>query len=589
MAPDPGPVAMIVRFALAFARFSGPRRTGLALAAMLAGAGLEGVGLVLLVPMLSVTIGTGASATRLAELLGWVFHLFHLDRRTSRLIFLFAVFAAVMILRILVAAVRDVLLARQRIEFVEGRSSAVLRRLAGTRWEVVARMQQARVAHALNTDILQIKAAAHLLQQVAVALVLLAGQCAAALVLAPGLALICFVFLGAGALLLATTMRRAQRLGEQTGSANVALMDNIMQYFGGLKLAVSQDLQHPYIAEMEGVLHGIADRQMAHARFQARSQLLFGIAAGFIGLVICVVGLAVMHIHPATLVGLLVILVRMAGPAVTFRQAAQQLAQLVPHHASLDGLEAELAVSAEPHIGAPAHPGQRLTGAVSFSGVSFVHAGSERDAGLRDFSISLPEGQFLGVTGASGAGKTSFADLLVGLHRPQAGEVRVGGELLDGAALPAWRAQIGYVAQDPYLFHDSVRRNLLWADPQADEAALWEALERAGAAALVRGMPKGLDTALGERGTLLSGGERQRLAVARALIRKPRLLILDEATNAIDLPGERRLIGDLRAIDPRPTMVMIAHRPESLEQCDRVIVIEEGRLVSDKTGGGARR
>ena len=162
---------------------------------------------------------------------------------------------------------------------------------------------------------------------------------------------------------------------------------------------------------------------------------------------------------------------------------------------------------------------------------------------------------------------------------PQHGRVTVGGRPLDGPTLAAWRSGISYVSQDPFLFHDTVRRNLAWANPQASEAEMWRFLAMVDAEALVRRMDRGLDTLVGDRGALVSGGERQRIALARALLRRPRLLVLDEATNAIDIASERVIMQRLDALAPRPTIVMIAHRAESLALCRSVIQLEDGRLV----------
>jgi len=186
------------------------------------------------------------------------------------------------------------------------------------------------------------------------------------------------------------------------------------------------------------------------------------------------------------------------------------------------------------------------------------------------------------VSGPTGAGKTTFADLLIGLLEPDSGEIAVGGIPLRGAAATGWRDHVSYVVQDPYMFRDTIRRNLSWANPQASDAEIWEALATAGVGEFVAGLPAGLDTVLGERGTLISGGERQRLCLARAVLRRPYLFVLDEATSAIDVPAERKIIKAMLDLKPRPTVVMIAHRDQSLAYCDRVLRLQNGRAVADE-------
>jgi len=134
------------------------------------------------------------------------------------------------------------------------------------------------------------------------------------------------------------------------------------------------------------------------------------------------------------------------------------------------------------------------------------------------------------------------------------------------------------------LFRDTIRRNLLWANPRASDAEIWDALAIAGVDDFVASLPAGLDTVLGERGTLISGGERERLCLARAVLHRPFLFVLDEATSAIDVPAERKIIKAMLDLKPRPTIVMIAHRDQSLDFCDRMLRLQNSRAVAALVG-----
>jgi ATP-binding cassette subfamily C protein len=171
----------------------------------------------------------------------------------------------------------------------------------------------------------------------------------------------------------------------------------------------------------------------------------------------------------------------------------------------------------------------------------------------------------------------------MGLIVPNEGRILVDEKEFGPERMRAWREQIGYVPQDTFLFNDTLRANLLWAKPDSSEEEIKQALRFAAAEEFVLGLPKGTDTILGDRGVLVSGGERQRIALARALLRKPSLLILDEATSSLDSENEKRIHNAIEKLHGQMTILVISHRLSTIRGADVIHVIEDGQLVESGT------
>ncbi len=231
----------------------------------------------------------------------------------------------------------------------------------------------------------------------------------------------------------------------------------------------------------------------------------------------------------------------------------------------------------EPDLPAAA-PVQVPEGAAAVALMEGVHR-FDTGRGLGPLSFSLEAGARLAVLGGIGSGKSVLLQVLAGLRAPQAGRLEIDGRPLGPEGLREHWAGLGWVPQEAFLFSETLRANLAFGRPEATEAELWEVARVTCLDELIRRLPEGLDTVVGERGVILSGGERQRTALARALLRRPRLLLLDDALSAVDAETESRILENLRTFLGDTTLVLATHRVFVAELCDRALVLEEGRCI----------
>jgi ATP-binding cassette subfamily B protein len=247
----------------------------------------------------------------------------------------------------------------------------------------------------------------------------------------------------------------------------------------------------------------------------------------------------------------------------------------------------------------------RIHGEVSFENISFSYAradgrrggapagadGRRNGAGpnrrgssnqalaLRDVDLRIPAGETVALVGATGAGKSTLAKLVARFYDPTAGRVLIDGHDIRAVTIDSLRRQLGVVPQEPFLFAGSLRYNIAFACPDADDEEVWEAVRAVGLADVVERMPEGLDTIVHERGQSLSSGERQLIALARAFLAHPRVLVLDEATSNLDLLSETKIEAALDVLLQARTAVLIAHRLTTAMKADRIVVVDDGRIV----------
>jgi ATP-binding cassette, subfamily C, bacterial len=320
---------------------------------------------------------------------------------------------------------------------------------------------------------------------------------------------------------------------------------------------------------------------------QQRQVLASGVLSSFqepLLVAVLAIGLFVVMTQGVTTFGALLVLAflfhRLVGRIQILQSNYQSLAISESAFWSLHGAVEQARAQSEQSTGR--EPPPSLRSAIELHDVDFSYGEHQV---LRQLSMSIPAGRFTAVTGTSGAGKTTIADLLLGFYAPDSGSILVDGMPLDSLDLAAWRRSIGYVPQEMMLFHDSIKRNVTLGDDSYTEEDVVHALKAAGAWEFVSRLPAGVETVVGERGARLSGGQRQRIAIARALVSRPLLLLLDEVTTALDPATEAEICATLAGLTGNVTIVSISHQPAMREVADVVYRLEAGTASALVSGG----
>jgi ATP-binding cassette subfamily C protein CydCD len=299
---------------------------------------------------------------------------------------------------------------------------------------------------------------------------------------------------------------------------------------------------------------------------------LGGLAVAAVGAILVTHGMVAPTVLP------LLVLISIAAflPVSEIAQVGRQLADTIASTRRLAVVEAEpVLIKDGPH--------QPNDGSdVSFDNVTFSYPGRSVPA-LKGMSFEVPGGATVALVGPSGAGKTTVANLLLRFWDPSTGSIRLGGIDLSDMTLDGLRGRIALVAQDTYLFNDTLDANVRLARPDASNAQVSLALDRAALAGFVAGLPEGLATRVGERGVQLSGGQRQRIAIARAFLKDAPLLILDEATSHLDTISEQAVRGALDTLMADRTTIVIAHRLSTIRAADLILVLRDGKVIESGT------
>ncbi len=554
-----------------------PLQSVIMLVALLLAGAVEGLGLSALLPLVSIAVGNQGGAQEgtapsgsggLGQVVNETLAALGL---TPTLGVLLTVIALAMVLK------SGLLLwARKRIGYTVAQVATdlrlyLLRTLLATKWEYFIRQPLGALSNAMITETTRTSKAymagvnmTSILIQAAVyaGVAFLVSWKATLIALAAGLFLL-FIF--------SHLIKKARRAGSRQTKLLRSLLAHLtdtLQSIKPLKAMAREDRADSILKKKTTRLNRALQKEvLTKESLKALQEPLLVVFAA-IGLY---VALIFWQIPLAEVMVLVFLLARVVKLLTKAQQEYQQMATLESAYWSLQDTIREAESASESALGTQV---PSLNEEIRFDQVNFNYG---EDWVLRNASLIFPAGLFTAIVGPSGVGKTTIVDLVMALLRPQHGELFIDDLPLAEVDLRSWRKMIGYVPQETLLLHDTVLINVTLGAPDLTEADAEQALRAAGAWEFVRAMPQGMHSTVGERGSMLSGGQRQRIAIARALVHKPKLLILDEPTSALDPENEAAISETLGQLRGTITILAISHQPTLMKEADRAYQLQDGK------------
>lgn len=537
----------------------------------------EGIGLLLLVPLLQL-VGLDVQQGALGGISAFISSIFLYLGVEPTLAVVLIIYLVVISTKAYFSKLQTTMSSKAQYEFAAHLRKRLFSAITHTGWLFFVGKRASDFAHALTYEIERIALGTSQFLVLISSIIILAVYIIFALGLSGLITGFIFIIGLVILLLLRKKARTASTSGEKLSKTSKDMYSSTIKQMEGMKTIKSFNREEKNVELFQEVADNVSYKYVDAFRNYADVRFMFDLGSVVILSIIVFLLVEVLAIPTAELLILLFLFVRIIPIFSTIQRSYQYFINMLPAFKTVTELEKECLNQAEFEV---QEKEIGFKNSVELKDVNFSYGGD--NFSIQNLNLTVKSGETTALAGLSGAGKSTIADIAMGLIIPEEGEVLIDEKHLTKEFVSAWRNKIGYVAQETFLFNDTIRNNLLVSEPDSGEESLLEALKMASALDFVLKLPDGIDTLVGDRGVLLSGGERQRIALARALLRKPSLLILDEATSNLDSENETRILNAIEDLHGDITILVVAHRLSTIRKADYIYLIEKGLLEEDGT------
>jgi ABC-type multidrug transport system fused ATPase/permease subunit len=537
---------------------------------------LDGIGLFLLIPMLSISGIMGEMEVALPIL---KFNIFEKLPNNLVLLIILATFIIINIGQSFLQrnlTIRNVTLIAGFMNYIR---LEIYQSLLNSSWSFFIRKRKSDLINVLTSEIPRATGGINTFMQLITSIIFTFVQVGIAFWISQSIT----IFVVLCGLLISVFSRKyikkSKALGNKTSKLLEDYLSGITDQLNGIKEIKINTLEESRVLWLKSLTNKMFEEQLENIRLKTSSQLLYKVVSTLIIAFFIFFSVKIFHAKPDQFLIIIIIFSRLWPRITGIQSNLEQIAASIPSFKRLIDLKVDCTESTEIQGRNMKSKAIDVKAGIELHNITFRYNSNKEEYALKNINLKIPANNMTAVVGKSGAGKSTLVDIVMGLNQPEKGQVLLDGKCLKKEDIFSFRKLIGYVPQDPFLFNGSIKENLLLLKPNATAEQLWEALEFAAADDFVKKLSKGIDTVIGDRGIKLSGGERQRLVLARAILCKPAILILDEATSSLDTENESKVQESIERLKGQMTIIVIAHRLSTIRNADQVIVLEKGEII----------